>query len=172
MSAPRCVFRPRPWVDLKAGAVIAQTTADYVDPYRLTLNGVYENYSGGDPKRHDLGVELDAGFETRFALGSGLGLQLGAQGGVLFPGGALADATGATIKTPFVGIGRLGTPVCSTVRRALSGVHEGTFPQAFEKLRAARPGELARLRDAGLPGRTLGVRAAALAQKNPVVQAF
>ena len=41
----------------KAGAVIAQTTADYVDPYRLTLNGVYQNYSGGDPKRHDLGVD-------------------------------------------------------------------------------------------------------------------
>src|SRR6202034_3422125 len=35
---PTAIYRPRPWLDLKAGAVIAQTTADYVDPYRLALN--------------------------------------------------------------------------------------------------------------------------------------
>jgi hypothetical protein len=105
---PTAVYRPRPWLDLKAGAVIAQTTADYVDPYRLALYGAYQNYTGGDPKRHDLGLELDGGFEARVPLDFGLRLQLGAQGGVLFPGGALADATGATMKTPWIVIGRVG----------------------------------------------------------------
>jgi hypothetical protein len=105
---PTAVYRPRPWLDLKAGAVIAQTTADYVDPYRLTVQGAYVNYQGGNPQRHDLGVELDGGVEARAALDYGMRLQLGAQAGVLFPGGALADATGATMKTPWVAIGRVG----------------------------------------------------------------
>jgi hypothetical protein len=105
---PTAVYRPRPWLDLKAGAVIAQTTADYVDPYRLALQGAYVNYSGGDSKRHDLGLELDGGVEARRALGPILRLQVGAQAGVLFPGGALADATGMTMKTPWVAIGRVG----------------------------------------------------------------
>ena len=34
--------------------------------------------------------------------------QLGAQAGVLFPGGALADATGTEMKTPWIAIGRAG----------------------------------------------------------------
>jgi hypothetical protein len=105
---PTGIYRPRPWLDLKVGAVIAQTTADYVDPYRVATQGAYVNYSGGDPKRHDLGVELDGGFEARVPLQYGLRLQLGAQAGVLFPGGALADATGATMKTPWIAVGRVG----------------------------------------------------------------
>jgi hypothetical protein len=105
---PTAVYRPRPWLDLKAGAVIAQTTADYVDPYRVALQGAYVNYSGGDSKRHDLGLELDGGFEVRQPLGPILRLQLGAQAGVLFPGGALADATGTAMKTPWIAVGRVG----------------------------------------------------------------
>ncbi|HEY3817960.1 MAG TPA: hypothetical protein VGL81_12355 [Polyangiaceae bacterium] len=105
---PTAVYRPRPWLDLKGGAVIAQTTADYVDPYRLVPQGAYVNYTGGDPKRHDLGLELDGGFEARLPLGPILRLQLGAQAGVLFPGGALADATGMTMKTPWIAVGRMG----------------------------------------------------------------
>jgi hypothetical protein len=105
---PTMIYRPRPWLDLKGGAVIAQTTADFVDPYRVAAQGAYVNYQGGDPKRHDLGVELDGGFETRIPLEYGLKLQLGAQAGVLFPGGALADASGATMKTPWIAIGRMG----------------------------------------------------------------
>jgi hypothetical protein len=104
---PTVLVRPRRWLDLKLGAVVAQTTADYVDPYRLALQGAYVNYTGGDPKRHDLGVELDGGFEARVALDL-LKLQLGAQAGVLFPGGALADAAGNEMKTPWVAIGRVG----------------------------------------------------------------
>jgi len=105
---PTAVVRPRRWLDLKLGAVVAQTTADYVDPYRLALQGAYVNYTGGDPKRHDLGVELDGGFEARVALEYGVRLQIGAQAGVLFPGGALADANGNEMKTPWVAIGRAG----------------------------------------------------------------
>jgi hypothetical protein len=105
---PTAVYRPRPWLDLKAGAVIAQTTADAVDPYLLAVKGAYLNYVGGDPKRHDLGLELDGGVEGRVAIPSGLRLQIGAQAGVLFPGGALADATGAAIKAPWIAIGRMG----------------------------------------------------------------
>jgi hypothetical protein len=105
---PTAVYRPRPWLDLKGGAVIAQTTADYVDPYRVATQGAYVNFNGGDSKRHDLGLELDGGFEARVALQYGLKLQLGAQAGVLFPGGALADATGTAMKTPWIAIGRAG----------------------------------------------------------------
>jgi hypothetical protein len=105
---PTAIVRPRPWLDLKAGAVIAQTTADYVDPYRVAVQGASVNYQGGSAKRHDLGVELDGGAEARFNLDYGFRLQLGAQGGVLFPGGALADASGATMKTPWIVLGRAG----------------------------------------------------------------
>ena len=105
---PTAVYRPRPWLDLKGGAVIAQTTADVVDPYRLVKDGNYVNYEGGNPRRHDLGVELDGGVEGRFDIGTGLKLALGGQAGVLFPGGALADAGGVTLHTPWVAIGRLG----------------------------------------------------------------
>ena len=45
---PTAVYRPRPWFDLKAGAVIAQTTADVTDPYRLAVQGSYINYEGGN----------------------------------------------------------------------------------------------------------------------------
>ena len=105
---PTFVVRPRRWLDLKAGAVIAQTTADYVDPYRLAVNGVYVNYAGGPAQRHDLGVELDGGFEARVPLERGMTLQLGGQAGVLAPGGALADAAGMTLPAPWVAIARVG----------------------------------------------------------------
>jgi hypothetical protein len=105
---PTVIYRPRPWLDLKAGAVIAQTTTDSVDAYRVALQGAYVNYRGGDPKRHDLGIELDGGVEARLPLPYGLRVALGAQGGVLFPGGALADATGQTMKTPWIAVGRAG----------------------------------------------------------------
>ncbi len=105
---PTIVVRPRPWLDLKAGAVFAQTTADLVDPYRLATSGSYVNYRGGEPRRHDLGIELDGGFEFRIRLDRSLRLQLGAQGGVLFPGGAFDDAAGQTMRTPWLAQARVG----------------------------------------------------------------
>ena len=65
---PTFVYRPRHWVDLKAGVLIAQATADVVDPYRLSVGGAPVNYRGGDARRRDLGVELDVGAETRIPL--------------------------------------------------------------------------------------------------------
>jgi hypothetical protein len=105
---PTVIVRPRRWLDLKGGMVIAQSTADVVDPYRLALSGKYVNYRGGDPKSHDLGVELDAGVEARFPLDYGMKITLGAQGGVLFPGAALANAAGDRMKVPWIVVGRVG----------------------------------------------------------------
>jgi hypothetical protein len=105
---PTMLYRPLDCLDLKAGAVIAQTTADLVDPYRLVTQGKYINYRGGDATKHDLGIELDAGAEARFALDYRMTLQLGVQGGVLFPGGALADQHGDKMKTPWLVVGRAG----------------------------------------------------------------
>jgi hypothetical protein len=105
---PTAIVRPFRWLDFKGGVVIAQATADVVDPYRLATQGAYVNYRGGDPKRRDLGVEADVGTEARFRLDYGLRLMIGAQGGVLFPGGALADASGATMKAPWIFVGRAG----------------------------------------------------------------
>ena len=105
---PTFIYRPRYWIDFKGGMVVAQTTADYVDPYRLAVKGSYTNYRGGDSARHDLGLELDAGFEARIPLQYKITLMLGAQGGVLFPGGALANDQGDKMKTPWLAVGRLG----------------------------------------------------------------
>jgi hypothetical protein len=66
------------------------------------------NYRGGAPKKKDLGVELDAGVEARFPLEYGLKAQLGVQGGVLFPGGALEDAGGVRLPPQWIAVGRAG----------------------------------------------------------------
>ncbi|MBX3220717.1 MAG: hypothetical protein KF795_09370 [Labilithrix sp.] len=105
---PTAIYRPRHWLDLKAGVVVAQSTSDVVDPYRLATGGSYVNYRGGNPRKKDLGVELDAGFEGRFPLQYGLKAQVGAQAGVLFPGGALEDANGVRMNTQWIVIGRVG----------------------------------------------------------------
>jgi hypothetical protein len=104
---PTFIFRPRHFWDLKAGAVIAQTTADLVSPYRLALDGAYVNYRGGTSKARDLGVEVDLGTEVRIPVQSGV-LNLGAQAGVLFPGGAFADAQGKTPSAPWMATLRAG----------------------------------------------------------------
>jgi hypothetical protein len=105
---PTMIARPVPNLDLKFGAVVAQTTADLVDAYRLATQGAYVNYRGGDSRRHDLGIELDGGFEWRAKLDRDIVLQLGAQAGVLFPGGALANADGQIMKAPWLAATRVG----------------------------------------------------------------
>jgi hypothetical protein len=105
---PTAIVRPHPWLDLKAGLVIAQTTADVVDPLRFVTKGAAENYRGGDPHRHDLGVEVDLGTEARIPLDYKMHLMLGAQGGLLFPGSALADVNGARMPAPWLVVGRVG----------------------------------------------------------------
>lgn len=105
---PTVVYRPHPSLDLKAGMVLAQATADVVDPYRTATSGSYVNARGGSPKAKDYGLELDAGVEWRKPLEYGMTLTLGMQAGILFPGDALADALGSRLKTPWVTVTRAG----------------------------------------------------------------
>jgi len=105
---PSVVWRPTRPLDVKLAAVIAQTTADFVDPVQVATTGNFRNYDGGDPKSHDLGVELDFGTEYRLPLDYGMNLELGAQGGVLFPGNAFADAGGNKMDNQYLGVLRLG----------------------------------------------------------------
>jgi hypothetical protein len=99
---PTFTYRPREWLDLKSGAVIAQSTAEIVDPYRLSTTGSYVNYRGESPKKRDLGIELDGGVEARRVLAYDLTGSVGAQAGVLFPGDAL------DMPVQWIAIGRVG----------------------------------------------------------------
>lgn len=105
---PRVLVRPERWFDVKLGAVFAQSTADVVDPYHFGALGNVANFDGGDEKNHDLGVELDAGFDARLAMNRRTTLQLGAEGGVLFPGGAFDDAAGVGLDTQYLANVKLG----------------------------------------------------------------
>ncbi|MBM4359524.1 MAG: hypothetical protein FJ096_15580 [Deltaproteobacteria bacterium] len=105
---PTVVVRPKRWLDLKGGVVLAQSTADVVDPYQAGAQGRYVNYDRGRPDRRDLGVELDGGVDVRLPVRSGFVVQLGAEGGVLFPGGAFDDDRGASLGTQFLVNSRLG----------------------------------------------------------------
>ncbi|MBL9109371.1 MAG: hypothetical protein JNM74_08880 [Myxococcales bacterium] len=105
---PTFVYRPHPSFDVKAGMLLAQSTADVVDPYRTATSGSYVNARGGNPRAKDYGLELDAGVEWRKGLSFDMTLALGMQAGILFPGDALADAMGARLKTPWVTVTRAG----------------------------------------------------------------
>ncbi len=88
---PRFLFRPVREVDVKLGFLFAQATADVVDPYHAGALGEYANFDGGDPRSRDLGVEIDTGFDVRVPLERTVTLEIGAEGGVLFPGRAFDD---------------------------------------------------------------------------------
>ncbi|MBK8251893.1 MAG: hypothetical protein IPK82_04405 [Polyangiaceae bacterium] len=105
---PRVIVRPRPWVDLRGGVVIAQSTADFVDPYHAGALGDFSNYDGGNSRRHDLGVELDLGFLTRIAFRQGTTIELGAEGGAFFPGHAFDNARGRTLANQYLANMKLG----------------------------------------------------------------
>jgi hypothetical protein len=105
---PTVIVRPEPWLDLKGGVVIAQTTADLVDPYHFGAAGDYANFDGGDERRHDLGVELDLGIDTRLHASSGVVLLLGVEGGLLLPGGAFDDESGLPLPIQYLLNTKLG----------------------------------------------------------------
>ncbi|WP_437285486.1 hypothetical protein [Sorangium sp. So ce406] len=106
---PRMLVRPARWLDLKAGAVIAETTADLVDPYGPgRAGGGLSTYDGGDRRRHDLGVELDIGVDARIAMGRLVTIQLGTEAGAFFPGGAFDDAAGAELPDQYLLTLKLG----------------------------------------------------------------
>ena len=99
---PRFIARPRRWLDLKTGVVIAQTSADLVDPYHQGALGNIANYDGGDSRRHDLGLELDFGASVRVPLDTTATVQAGAEGGVLFPGHAFDDVAGGRLANQYL----------------------------------------------------------------------
>lgn len=107
---PVFIFRPMATLDLKAGAVVAVSSSDVVDPYRTAVSatGGDQSYTGGSPKARDLGLELDGGFEWRVRIPGAVTLQIGAQAGVFFPGRAFDDAKGNRAKTQSMLQGRLG----------------------------------------------------------------
>ncbi len=94
---PRMIFRPLREVDVKLGLVWANATADVVDPYHVGGLGDYKNFDGGDPTSRDLGVEIDVGADVRIPLERTVSLELGAEGGVLFPGHAFDNASGQAL---------------------------------------------------------------------------
>lgn len=99
---PRMVIRPRRWLDLKTGVVIAQTTSDLVDPYHEGALGNIANYDGGDSRRHDLGLELDFGANVRIPIDTTATVQAGLEGGVLFPGHAFDDVAGGRLANQYL----------------------------------------------------------------------
>jgi hypothetical protein len=105
---PRFLFRPIREVDVKLGLVFAQATADVVDPYRAGALGDYQNFDGGDPRSRDLGVEIDTGVDGRIPLERTVTLELGAEGGVLFPGHAFDDGDGTGLPEQMVLNTKLG----------------------------------------------------------------
>ena len=105
---PSFVFRPDASLDVCLGILLAQATSDVVDPYRVAADGMVVNYTGGAPRGRDYGVEVDGAIEKRWVSSAGLVPQLGLQGGVLFPGTALADEKGNTMRPPWVVQGRAG----------------------------------------------------------------
>jgi hypothetical protein len=105
---PRFIARPARWLDLKLGLLVAQATSDVVDPYQFGALGSARNWDGGDPGRRDLGAEIDTGFEVRFPIGDRVLGQVGAEGGVFFPGGAFDDAAGTRLPAQALGQGKVG----------------------------------------------------------------
>ncbi len=99
---PRMIFRPRRWLDLKTGVVIAQTTTDLVDPYHQDALGNVANYEGGISRRHDLGLELDLGASLRIPVDTTATVQAGVEAGVLFPGHAFDDENGVRLPNQYL----------------------------------------------------------------------
>lgn len=105
---PRAVVRPKKWLDLKAGVVLAQTTSDFVDPYHAGVLGSYASYDGGDERSHDLGLEVDLGLDARVDVSHLVNLDFGAEGGALFSGRAFDDAAGEGLGTVYMGSIKIG----------------------------------------------------------------
>lgn len=101
------LFRPWANLDLRAAALLAQASADWVDPARLLINGRWSNYDAGPPSHRDLGLELDWAAEYRQQLEPSMAVAVGAEGGILFPGRGLADSSQNTLGVQRVIRGRL-----------------------------------------------------------------
>ena len=72
---------------------------------------IHRNYDGGDASKHNLGMELDLGIDGRVRLGGAARLQLGAEGGVLFPGNVFDDASGQGLGTQWLVNAKVGMQI-------------------------------------------------------------
>lgn len=102
-------FFPRGWIrlhdgiELYGGPLVAWGEVPLADPRNSRFNGGYPvNLLNGEGGRY-LGTELDLGARATFGLWGGATLQLGAEGGVLFPGGAFVNQANATMDTVYGG---------------------------------------------------------------------
>ncbi len=93
--APTLLWRPKAWLELRLGAVVARTSAANVDPIAERRGLGRRNVRGGDAEPRDLGLELDAALLVATELRDRVTLTGGVEGGVLFPGRAFDDARGA-----------------------------------------------------------------------------
>jgi hypothetical protein len=105
---PVVVVRPSRDLSLKAGAVVASSTTDLVDPAALAARGQRINYDGGSVSGRSLGSELDVGAELRVPLDPPMELRLSVEAGVAFPGSAFDDASGNGLGTQAITTAGLG----------------------------------------------------------------
>ncbi len=88
-------WRPVTPLDLRVGVLYAVPAADLMDAYQTAIQGGYPtSYGGRVQSRGAYGHELDTRATWRFDLPGGLALDVGPEGGVLFPGGAFDGVAG------------------------------------------------------------------------------
>lgn len=105
---PVVVVRPTADLSLKAGAVVASSTTDVVDPTSRSRLGDQRNYDGGPVSGRSLGSELDVGAELKIPLDPPMDLRLSVEAGVAFPGSAFDDAAGNHLGTQALATAGLG----------------------------------------------------------------
>lgn len=94
---PYGIYRPKPWLELRLGAVLAFATSDVVDPYTQRAYSRSVNWRGGSASSRDLGFEVDGAVLLQRALVDNLVLSGGVEGGIFVPGGAFTDASGQSM---------------------------------------------------------------------------
>jgi len=95
--APTILWRPKAWLELRLGAVVARTSGAQIDLVAERQGLGRRSWRGGDASQRDLGLELDAAVLLSTELRDRVTLTGGVEGGVLFPGRALDDASGAPL---------------------------------------------------------------------------
>ena len=99
---PRAWWRPLAGLEVHGGPLVAFTPVSNADPLNSRVaGGVPRTALDGDPGGY-LGTELDVGVRYQALLGGTL-LMAGLEGGVLFPGSALAAADGSTLDPIYGG---------------------------------------------------------------------
>lgn len=106
--SPVLLFRPLADLTLKLGGVVASTTTNLVDPWRLASNGTRQNFDGGSPLGRSLGSEVDVGAELVVPLEPPMQLRLSVEGALAFPGSAFDDAEGRGLGTQAISTAGLG----------------------------------------------------------------